>query len=301
MKPKLLIIGKTGQLARELADQRTLRRFDAVFLGRDAVDLQEPEIGASRVLSERPALVILAAAYTDVDRAEIEPEVARTINVASTAAIARATETLGSAMLFISSDYVFDGGKQAPYVESDPVNPGTVYGCTKAEGERAVAQLVERHSILRTSWLFSPHRRNFVKTMCRLAAEKDEVSVVDDQIGNPTAAAKLAVACLEVGERLLDGDGPVAGMIHFAGEGEASWADLAQTVFDALASRGRRAPKLNRITSAEYRGEGHVLARRPADTRLETRRARALGLDTGDWRVEVGRTVDQILAPGCRM
>lgn len=290
MAPRTLIIGRTGQLARELARRPT--RLATTFLGREDLDLARPAEAAAAVEAARPEMVVIAAAYTAVDRAESEPETARLVNADAPAAIADACARIGAALVHVSTDYVFDGTKPDPYVEADLVAPVSVYGRTKAAGERAVLDGGARATVIRTSWVYSPWGSNFVRTMLRLSNERDELRVVADQTGRPTSAADLAAAVLAIAERLAAGDDAVRGLLHFAGSGDATWADFAEAVVAGSAQRGGRTVPVRRITTAEF----PTPAPRPANSRLDTARINALGVVSPPWRESLSRCLDELLA-----
>lgn len=288
-----LIFGRTGQLARELArvDAPGLRR---TFLGRERVDLSQPETAAEAVRAARPALVIIAAAYTAVDRAETEEGLAHLVNAQAPRRIAEACAEVGAAVVHLSTDYVFDGAKPAPYVEDDPTGPVGVYGRTKLDGEAGVLNSGAPAAVVRTAWVYSPWGSNFPKTMLRLAETRDELRVVADQVGTPTAAGDLARAVSALGARLADGETGSAGLFHYAGEGETSWAGFAEAVMDGAAQRGRRAVPVIPITTAEF----PTPARRPANSRLNCGRMAALGIAPRPWRESLDRVLDELLSGG---
>lgn len=266
---RLLVLGRHGQVARELAEASLPEGWSLTTAGRDELDLREVESIASRLLAIAPDAVINAAAYTAVDQAELEPAAAARLNAEAPAVAAAACAELGAPFVHISTDYVFDGRKPDPYVEDDPVCPLSVYGRTKADGESTVRASGARAAILRTSWVYSARGSNFVKTMLRLADEREEVEVVEDQVGRPTWARDVAAATLlataALRDRLFEQQ-----VFHIAGEGDATWADMAQHVFDRLAQAGRPVPRLRRISSAEY----PTPAVRPRNSRLDGARAR---------------------------
>lgn len=221
----MLVFGKTGQVACEL--QRILP--DATYLGRDAADLSDPDACAAAIAGHAPRAVINAAAYTAVDRAEEEEALATVINGAAPAAMARACAARGIPLVHISTDYVFDGRGVAAWMPDDAVNPVNAYGRSKLAGERGVAAAGGAHVILRTSWVFSAHGNNFVKTMLRLAQSRDALTVVGDQVGGPTSAAAIAQACVLLADKLVAG--APSGIHHFAGTPPVSWADFARAIF----------------------------------------------------------------------
>ena len=214
----VLVFGKTGQVRREL---RALH--GVICLGRDAADLSDPAACAAVIRARRPDAVINAAAYTAVDRAEAEEELATVINGDAPAAMARACADLRIPFVHVSTDYVFDGSGDAPWRPGDATAPLGAYGRTKLAGEEAVRAAGGAHAILRTSWVVSAHGANFVKTMLRLGAERDALTMVADQIGGPTPARDIAIACLTIARQLTEDPGK-AGTYHFAGHPETSWA-----------------------------------------------------------------------------
>jgi len=286
---RALIIGETGQLSRELA--RAPTQLQLAFAGRGRVDLGRPDTAAAAVEDERPELVILAAAYTNVDRAESEPELARLVNAVSPGVVAETCASVGAALVHISTDLVFDGLKPAPYVEDDPVNPLGVYGRTKLEGEQAVLESEARAAVVRTSWVFGPFGSNFVQLMLRLAAEREEVRVVCDQLGRPTAGGDLARAVLELGERLSEGAAGTRGLFHYAGADDATRAELAEAIFAGAAVRRAKGARVVPVPTAEFAAP----ARRPLNARLDSGRINALGLASRPWRQALDRCLDEML------
>lgn len=264
----VLVLGRHGQVARELAGMPLPAGWSLRTAGRAELDLTDLGGLRDRLLSLAPDVVINAAGYTAVDQAEGEPAAAAVLNRDGPAIAAAACAEVGAPFVHISTDYVFDGRKGEPYLEADPVCPVGVYGRTKAEGEAAVTESGAITAILRTSWVYSAHGTNFVKTMVRLAGEREAVSVVDDQVGRPTWARDVAAAALLACAALRD-DPSDAGVFHITGEGDATWADVADEVFAVMREAGRSAPVLRRIATAEY----PTAAMRPADSRLGGSRA----------------------------
>jgi len=252
MTVQILQFGTTGQLATELLRQASAHDVKLTALSRADCDLVDPAAAARKVAELQPDLVVIAAAYTAVDLAESEKDLARTINADAPGAIAAAAQAVGAAVLNISTDYVFDGAGGAPYAEDAPTNPLNTYGATKLAGEQAVAAACARSLNIRTSWVVSAHGKNFVKTMLRVAAAGNPLKVVDDQSGRPTAAADLAGFILAQAPRLAAakaGD-PVFGTVHFANSGEVTWRGFAEAIFaEAL---GDAAPQVAGQTTAEY-------------------------------------------------
>lgn len=268
----LLIFGRTGQVARELARLAP----DALFLGRDDADLTDPDACADALRRAGPKAVINAAAYTAVDRAEAQPDLAQVVNADAPGAMARAAAALGVPFLHVSTDYVFDGSGDRPRAEDAATGPLGVYGETKLAGERAVRSAGGQAAILRTSWVFSAHGANFVKTMLRLGAERDELGIVSDQIGGPTPAADIAASLLVMARGMLSDPG-AGGVYHYAGAPDVSWADFAEAIF---ADAGLDC-RLRRIASADY----PTPARRPMNSRLDcTAIQRDFKIARPDWR-----------------
>ena len=269
---RLLVFGETGQLARELARIAA----DATFLGRKAADLTDPDRCAEIVLNTGAEAVINAAAYTAVDRAEDEPEIAAAINGLAPAAMARAAAARGLPFLHVSTDYVFDGSGRAPRKPGDRTGPLGVYGSSKLAGETGVRLAGGTHAILRTSWVFSAHGANFVKTMLRLGAERDALNIVADQIGGPTPAAAIAAALIPMAEALAQ-DPQRAGTYHFSGAPDVSWADFAREIF----AQSDLSCAVTDIETSAY----PTPAQRPLNSRLDCSALKdAFGIDRPDWR-----------------
>ncbi|MDF0599637.1 dTDP-4-dehydrorhamnose reductase [Psychromarinibacter sp. C21-152] len=268
----ILVFGRTGQLARALARAAPA----AVCLDRAAADLAHPEACAAAIAAHRPAAVINAAAYTAVDRAEAEEAQAHRVNADAPAAMARACAGLGVPFVHLSTDYVFGGAGGRPIAPDAPTGPLSAYGRSKLAGERGVRAAGGVHAILRTSWVFSAHGRNFVTTVLRLSEARDALRIVDDQIGGPTPAADLAAACLSVAQRLQDAPA-LSGTYHYAGRPEVSRKGFAE----AIVARSGRKVRVEGIPSAAY----PTAAARPLDARLDCSRTEAaLGLARPDWR-----------------
>ncbi|MEQ1576420.1 MAG: dTDP-4-dehydrorhamnose reductase [Hyphomicrobium sp.] len=280
--PKIAVAGSTGQLALALqrAALRTGTRLEAI--GRPRLDLTQSASVQKFLDDTSPGIVINAAAYTAVDKAESEPGLANAINAQGPGDLATACAARNIPLIHISTDYVFDGTKSSPYLEVDPVAPLGVYGRSKAEGEDAVRRLNLRHVIVRTSWIYGPDGSNFVKTMLRLASERDVIGVVADQHGAPTRADDLADALLGLATGLNNSpDENRWGTYHLAGRGETTWHGFAAEIFRHAAEAGLKAPQLNRITTSDY----PTPARRPAYSVLDQCKAEAaLGLKLPDWR-----------------
>ena len=327
----ILVTGGAGQLATALQGEggAAVRR-----VGRPEFDFDRPETLAAVFAAARPALLVNAAAWTAVDAAEADPDAAGRANRDGPAMLAALCADAGIPMIHVSTDYVFDGLKGAPYVETDPTSPTGVYGRTKLEGEQAVLAACPRAVVLRTSWVYSAVGKNFVRTMLGAALKVPRLRVVGDQRGCPTAARDLAVAILAIapqvagagpgrlatrgadgsgimasdeygtgvrdghGRRGQDGSGTQVpdryGIFHACGTGDTTWHGLALSVFEAAARHGHPVPAVDAITTAEW----PTPARRPPDSRLECGKlAATFGVRLPDWRTSLARTVDELLAP----
>jgi dTDP-4-dehydrorhamnose reductase len=286
----VLVFGKNGQLARELSLAVAGRGDEWRFVGSGEADLRVPGAAGALVRTSAPALVVNAAAFTDVDGAESRSDEAFRINGTAAGEIANATAEVGAGLIHVSTDYVFDGSARKPIAEDAPVNPLGAYGRSKWKGEEAVRSANGRHAIIRTSWLVSPFGHNFLKTMLRLAKERDEIGVVDDQVGRPTVAADLAAAVVAIHDRWSDVEPDT---YHLAGGGEpGSWADLAEEIMGASVKAGGDSAQIRPIASFYY----PTPARRPAYSVLDCSRAeRRLGITLSNWRQSVARTVERVL------
>jgi len=292
MTKRILVIGSSGQVAQALRHVNFGADAIVECAGRDRIDLGLGAAIIPAVKACRPDLIINAAAYTAVDKAESEPDPAHAINCDGPKALGQAARELGASLIHISTDYVFDGTKTGPYGEDDPTGPQSVYGRTKLAGEEAVRAACDRHVIVRTSWVFSATGSNFVKTMLRLGAERDEVGVVDDQTGCPTYADDLAAWIGVIGQRLLSGQGEF-GTFHAAGRDACTWADFAQAIFEGAAQRGARVPKtLRRIGTKDY----PTPARRPTNSHLSTQRlSHAYSITPRSWRAASADCLDRLI------
>ena len=292
LRPKLrvVIIGTTGQLATELHRQKPSAHFD--LRPPQKLDLTVRGAATAALDQARPALVINAAAYTAVDRAEQERDAAFALNAEGPRELARWCAAHGGALVHVSTDYVFDGKKPSAYVETDAPNPTSVYGHSKLAGEIAVHEALARHLVLRTSWVFSGHGHNFVKTILRLASEREELRVVADQRGKPTSAADLARLIWALAARLQQGQELAWGTYHLANQGETTWHGLAEAVLEERARITGKRPKLTPITTADY----PTPAVRPANSTLDTSLFEAtFGLQPASWRHELSTVVPQLV------
>jgi dTDP-4-dehydrorhamnose reductase len=292
--PRIVVIGRTGQVAKALGQVPLPEGSTLLTLGRDRLELTRPETFKAVLEPLAPDLLLNAAAYTAVDRAEAEEELATAVNGRAPEVLAQIAADLGVPFLHISTDYVFDGASEGPWSEGDAPNPINAYGRSKLVGERAVLDSPARAVILRTSWVFGANGRNFVKSMLRIGAERDEVAVVSDQFGGPTAAADIAETLLRIARRLLDGTpGGGLGLYHYSGAPDVSWSEFADEIF-ARAHWLPRRPSVRRIGSDQYA----AAARRPACSALDcTKIKRDYGIDRPDWRQALARTLAE-LHPG---
>lgn len=271
---RIALFGRNGQVATEV-QRRAPGDVTLTVIDRDRADFSNPD----QVFEVARALdvdaVINAVAYNAVDKAEDEPEVAATINGTSVGRLAEACEATDTPLVHISTDYVFEGGGSAPWTPEDATGPQGAYAVSKLMGEDAVRATAARHVVLRTSWVFSAHGNNFVKTMLRLGAERAELKVVDDQIGGPTPAADIADACLKIA-RALSG-GATGGTHHFSGAPDVSWADFAREIF----AQSGGATKVTSIPSSEFK----TPVTRPLNSRMDcTALERDFGINRPDWR-----------------
>lgn len=272
---KLLVFGRTGQVARELQHLASGQALDLLALGRDAADLTQPGACAAVIHAHRPRAVINAAAYTSVDRAEEDAPLSTAINGAAPAEMALACAALNIPLVHISTDYVFAGTGHQPWAPSDIAMPANAYGRSKWAGEEGIRASGCTHTILRTSWVFSAHGTNFVKTMLRLSEARDQISVVDDQIGGPTPARAIAAACLTIAGQLQDAP-EKTGTYHFSGAPDASWCSFARAIFRLTG----RPTRVQAISTSAY----PTPAARPLNSRLDcTTTTSVFGLPRPDW------------------
>lgn len=289
---RLLLLGGSGQVGTEFQALPLPRGVEIIAPDEGALDLTDHGAIDSVIAEGSWSAVINAAAYTDVDRAESEEAKALAINGEAPARLAAATSRLGIPLVHISTDYVFDGRKGAPYVESDTPSPLNAYGRTKLAGEEGVAAGNPRHVIVRTSWVYSPYGRNFVRTILRLASERNRLTIVADQRGCPTAARDVANACLSLALRCASSpqSGP-HGLYHFAGGGEATWHEFAKAIVEL--ARLPRPIEVVPIGTADY----PTPAKRPADSRLDCGALdRDFRIRPRPWREALKDTLDRLLA-----
>ena len=277
----LLVFGRTGQVARELQQLAPV-----LALGRDAADLAQPGACAAAIQAHRPRVVINAAAYTAVDRAEQDEPLATAINGAAPAEMALACAALNIPLVHISTDYVFAGTGHHPWAPGDIALPANAYGRSKWAGEEGIRASGCTHAILRTSWVFSAHGANFVKTMLRLSDARDQISVVDDQIGGPTPARAIAAACLAIADQLQEAP-EKTGTYHFSGAPDASWCAFACAIF----RQAGRPTRVQAISTSAY----PTPAARPLNSRLECNTTTSVfGLARPDWHAGLKECLTQL-------
>jgi dTDP-4-dehydrorhamnose reductase len=287
---KLLVLGAGGQVGRELCRREWPVGYHLAAFDRGGVDIAREDSIAAAMQRERPDMVINAAAYTAVDRAESEPDAAWAANCTGPAQLAAGCREAAIPLIHISTDYVFDGSKQGPYREDDPVNPLGVYGRSKEAGDRALREALAEHVILRTAWVYSAHGHNFVKTMLRLAGERPVLRVVADQTGSPTSAADIAAAIAIVVRRLAAGEGRW-GTFHFTGGGAVTWHGFAEAIFELAAPWRGPPPRVEAITTADY----PTPARRPTNSVLDCRLiADAFGIVPRPWSEALAEVIREL-------
>lgn len=279
---KLLITGSRGQVGCNLVEQATCRGWTLLACDYDELDITDRDAVLRQVTQFAPDLIINAAAHTAVDKAETEVSASYAINRDGPAYLAEAVQLVGAVMLHISTDYVFAGDKDGLYIESDAVDPQGVYGASKLAGELAVAELCPRHLILRTAWVFGEHGNNFVKTMLRLARERNELGIVSDQVGGPTYAGDIAHALLTMAEQAFRPEFTQWGVYHFAGEPHVSWFQFAGLIFEEAYQQGVLAHNvtLQPILTCNY----PTAARRPLNSRLDCNKlTQVFALPSSNW------------------
>jgi dTDP-4-dehydrorhamnose reductase len=290
---RLLVFGAGGQLGQELMNACREAGIVAIGLHRQAGgDIGDAEQVESSIASTKPSIVVNGAAYTKVDKAESQPDVAYRENSLGPAIIAQCCNRLQIPVIHLSTDYVFSGDKLTPYLESDPVSPLGVYGTSKEQGERAIRSALEHHIILRTAWVYGVYGQNFLRTMLRFAQTKDEWSVVADQWGNPTSTKDLAYAIITAAKAINDGENSW-GTYHFAGTGDASWFEFATEIIAAQARITGRLPVLTPIETSAY----PTAARRPKNSRLNSNLfADTFGFRAKTWQERVIEATSVALA-----
>ena len=289
---RILVTGKEGQVVRSLIE-RAPPGVEVAALGRPGLDLADPDSIARAFDEEFADVVVNAAAYTAVDKAETEEPLASRINGEGAGLVAEQARRIGAPVIQLSTDYVFDGSLDRPYREEDPTGPVGAYGRSKLTGELAVAAANPRHAILRTAWVYSPYGANFLKTMLRLGETREEVRVVADQRGSPTSALDIADAVIEVARQLMNEPSPQKyGVFHMTGAGEATWAEFAAAVFAEAELLGRGPVRVVPISTADY----PTPARRPANSRLDgARLLRDYGVAPPPWRDSLKSVVRRLV------
>jgi dTDP-4-dehydrorhamnose reductase len=289
---KVLVFGANGQVGHELTRGQAPAGVQVIGLTRSEADITDGAAVRRAVLRHAPDVIVNAAAYTAVDKAESEPDRAFAANETGPRHLASAAQEKGVLLVHLSTDYVFDGRKAEPYVEDDAIAPTSVYGRSKAAGEQAVRAICARHLILRTAWVYAAHGHNFLRTMLRLARERDVVRVVADQHGTPTAAADIAQAIFALLPKLGAPDAAF-GTFHLTNCGRTTWHGFAEAIFAELKERGLPAPRLEAITTADY----PTPAQRPAMSVLDgSKLERAYGLRLRPWQAALRETMDALLA-----
>ncbi|MGL4439361.1 MAG: dTDP-4-dehydrorhamnose reductase [Bosea sp. (in: a-proteobacteria)] len=292
--PDILLTGGTGQVGTELRGLAWPEGVQLVAPTRTDCDLADPASVARYLDGKSFAAILSVGAYTAVDKAESDLATAWLVNAVAPAVLAAHAAKVGIPILHVSTDYVFDGTKTSPYLETDPVGPVGVYGASKEGGEQAIRTGTARHAIVRTSWVVSPHGNNFVKTMLRVGAQRPLLKVVDDQWGAPTVAADLARALQVITLKMMADSTAPSGTFHCCNASETTWCGLAREVFVVAAAHGGPNPEVEAITTADY----PTPARRPANSRLSTARIVAeYGVDCPPWQVSVGSLVKTLLTP----
>ncbi|HVW57982.1 MAG TPA: dTDP-4-dehydrorhamnose reductase [Rhizobiaceae bacterium] len=292
---RIAVTGREGQVARSLAERAAERpEIELIAVSRPDLDLAAPETIAPALAAIKPDLIISAAAYTAVDQAEDEPDKAYAVNADGAGKVAEAAARLGVPIIHLSTDYVFDGTGEGDYREDAQTGPQGVYGASKLAGERRVAEAQPKHLILRTAWVYSPFGKNFVKTMLRLAGDRDEIAVVSDQWGNPTSALDIADGILHAAA-LLQRNREFAGwgVYHLAGTGATNWSGFARHILDTSARHGGATARVREIATAEY----PTRARRPGNSRLSTDKLSDIfGWRAPDWRQSTDEVVRRLMS-----
>ena len=289
---RIAVTGGHGQIVSSLRDRAAQpgAAVEIVALARPGFDLERLDTIAPALHAAKPDLVISAAAFTAVDAAETARDQAMAINGVAPGVLAAEAARMGAPIIHLSTDYVFDGHKSGPYVESDPTNPTTVYGETKLAGERAVAAANPAHAVVRTAWVYAPRGKNFVLTMLRLAESRERLGVVADQVGNPSYSLDIADGLISLAKAMLRGEG-AAGVYHMAGGENASWADFAEAIFEGSRRHGGPTAVIDRIESAAY----PTPAKRPANSQLDCAKLRdGFGIELPTWPSALERCLDQI-------
>jgi dTDP-4-dehydrorhamnose reductase len=290
---KVLVVGASGQVATCLGKRGFgHQQFELTCLGRPTLDLAHPHALHETVSAYQPDILVNAAAYTDVERAEDEPDAAFAVNSAGVSTLAKTAKTLHIPLIHISTDYVYAGDKQTPYLETDTVGPINVYGRSKLEGERAIQTELDNYVILRTSWVYSPFGKNFLKTMVSLFETRDQLSIVADQTGSPTSAGDIAQAILDVCAARAKGN-QNSGIYHLAGTGVTTWHGFATAIKDLTKQANGRDVLINQISSADYATK----AKRPLNSTLDTSKIyKDFGIQLPLWQKSLAQCHQQLMA-----
>lgn len=282
---RVLITGSHGQVGYCLTQQLVkLENSEVLALDKEHLDVTNQDAVNTIVKEFQPTIIINAAAHTAVDNAEEQVELSYAINCDGPKFLAQAAQAIGAAILHISTDYVFEGNKSGEYEETDKTNPQGVYGESKLAGEHAVVKACERHIILRTAWVFGENGNNFVKTMLRLGATRDVLSIVGDQFGGPTHAGDIAVILIQIAERISKGEAVEYGIYHYSGLPHVSWYEFAQFIFEKAVEFGiyTKKPRLMSITTEQY----PTPAKRPSNSRLSINKINnAFSIKASDWKL----------------
>jgi dTDP-4-dehydrorhamnose reductase len=290
---KMLITGAHGQLGREIIDVMQSKGCPVQAPPEDDLDITDLDKIDHLITDLQPDLMINTAAYTQVDKAETDEALAFKVNKTGCTNLARMCTKHKIPLVHISTDYVFDGQKGTPYVETDPISPVGVYGRSKAEGESEIRSILKEHIIIRTSWLYGTHGQNFVKTMLNLATSKKEIQVVADQYGSPTNAADLARAILTIAEQLQSGAENNWGTYHYCGQGVISWHIFAEKIIELTRQQGRdRKTRVEPVTTAEY----PTPAERPVYSALDCSRIyKQFNISPQPWEKSLETTIRKLL------
>jgi dTDP-4-dehydrorhamnose reductase len=294
---RIAVTGRKGQIARSLIERARTAGLDVVSFGRPAFDLSADAETILRALAAAsPDAIISAAAYTLVDRAESEADLAFAVNQHGARTVAEAAETLNIPLIHLSTDYVFDGSKAGPYLETDPTAPAGVYGASKLAGEKAVLETHANSAVVRTAWVYSPFGSNFAKAMLRLAADREEIAVVADQRGNPTSALDIADGLFRIIANLAGSQDPeLRGIFHMTAQDDASWAEFAEAIFSASKSANGPTARVRPIATSEY----PTPAKRPSNSSLDCSKLEHLhGIRLPEWRTSVPGVVGQLVREG---
>jgi len=281
---RVLITGCTGQVGSALTKQlASFKSAEVLALDRSKLDIANQDDVIRIVAEFQPSIILNAAAYTSVDKAEVEVELSYAINCEGPRNLAKAAQSIGAEIIHISTDYVFEGNKKEPYVETDITNPQGVYGESKLAGEKVVAQECDKHIILRTAWVFSETGNNFVKTMLSLGKNREALSIVGDQFGGPTYAGDIASTLIQIVKHIDEGHVVNYGVYHYSGLPHVSWFEFADMVFDAAVEQGAisKKPNLRSITTDQY----PTAAKRPSNSKLSSEKiTQDFSVEVSDWK-----------------